>query len=449
MSQTTNQQVDWSSILSNIGKELEVLKTNANTNANVNINTNTSNSIVNNSTLTSDLTSERKSGDDYTEPMLTGEDGVDPNNNVNTNANTNTNINANVNIDYRQKFNEAIKSQMSQHPSNLLSSGLTSLTSPQVKQEAVGTLMSTLTTHATPITTPAIMPVVTTPYQPDMDAITKYAVKDMSGLGKIFMDNKDLYELESRLFFYSPSSGLMTDDITEPMFKQIFIFFCSNPIHFNVKPWVVTLDTYYDDYIRMRKNIKTQHITWQKKEPRENRNWRVDGRPLSIRISLKVEKTLSIMDNGILTIGKDMQKLLNDRRSNVNINVNVNILTGANTSSNTSTANKKLDWELDEFSKIDGRPLSMVEEDQLPILYRMKKTASFEYKDKVATCYFSQIWTGDTEASMLINKPTFSVEVEINPEYIKRVSSDDVLKHLLVRSLELQGLNAPLSLTKL
>lgn len=239
-------------------------------------------------------------------------------------------------------------------------------------------------------------PKPSTPYEFDMKRTTKHAVKRLTKFGDILKENPDSYELESRLIVHPSNSHKISPNIPVVLFDKILNFFTLNARHYKFMPWYYTVDHFFADNVRMRKTWpKAQSgggdekaapkatVSWAKKRLIENSDWNIDGRPLSMRISLKLEKKITPPDNGAAT----------------------------------------------------------------PTFIQSKQTCSFQ--DKAVTVFFSYVWQGETEYQTRVSIPSYSIEVEVNNSAIAPSTlPEEVVYNLLTRTLELQGLNSPLSLSE-
>ena len=124
-------------------------------------------------------------------------------------------------------------------------------------------------------------------------------------------------------------------------------------------------------------------VSWVKKKLVENSDWHIDGRLLSMRISLKMEKKVSPPESSGAIAG----------------------------------------------------------------FIQSKQTCSFQ--DKAVTIFFSYVWQGETEYQTRVSKPICMIEVEVNNSAITAsTGAEEIIYNLVARTLELQGLNSPLSLSE-
>jgi hypothetical protein len=224
------------------------------------------------------------------------------------------------------------------------------------------------------------------PFEFDMHHTTQQIVKRLKKFGEIIKENPDSYELESRLIVKHSNSHKMSPHVPEALFNQILHFYTRNVKYFEFMPWYYTSDSFFNNDIRVRNSWSSKNkkpvVAWVKKKLIENSDWHIDGRPLSMRISLKIEKKVPALE----TL-------------------------------------------------------------PVPILLQTKQTCSF--KDRAVTIYFSSIWQGESEYQMKVAIPTHSIEVEINNSSILHTTdAEEIITNLVIRTLELQGLNSPLSLAE-
>jgi hypothetical protein len=128
-------------------------------------------------------------------------------------------------------------------------------------------------------------------------------------------------------------------------------------------------------------------ISWMRKTLVENSDWAIHGREFGMRVSLKLEKKIV--------------------------------------------------------------PPETITATTTPLMIQSKRTCSF--RDKAVTIFFSVVWSGDNEFDAKHCKlPIRTIEVEINnDEAMLLIRPEDVIHNLVVRTLDLQGVNAHLSLSEL
>ena len=222
------------------------------------------------------------------------------------------------------------------------------------------------------------------PYEVDIPSVILNTVKKIKSLAEIIKQDPQSYELESRLIRKIPRIQKITSNVQESLYKQIQEFYIRNARHFKFTPEFYTLDKFFPGDIRVRQK------------------W-----------SLKNKK---------VTVQWIRKKLIENS-----------------------------DWN------VDGRPLgirfSLKSEKEieplktlpLPNWIQLKETCSFERNGQVI--YFSTVWEGESEYKMRVSLCQRTIEVEpINSEVVA-LSADDIARNLIIASLELQGLNGPLSLT--
>lgn len=245
------------------------------------------------------------------------------------------------------------------------------------------------------------------PFEFDMKHTTRHIINKLSKIADRFKEDLNSYELESRLIVKFPSSHKVSTDIPPDMFDEILNYFLINSLagHYKFTPWFYTMDIFYPGDIRQRntwslsrgatsntinqglRNISTGEVevikTCCEKKLDENSDWYIDGRPLSMRVSLKKEKKISPL------------------MSTTNVMTSIQI----------------------------------------------KQTCILQ--DKTVTIYFSFVWHGDTEYEARYSIPNRMIEVEINNSAVTPTTrSDSIIYNLVARTLELQGLNAPLALSE-
>lgn len=231
------------------------------------------------------------------------------------------------------------------------------------------------------------------PFEFDVHSTISNCAKRLKKFADIYKENLNIYELETRLFMRSNAIGQhLSPSIPETLFNQILSFYTRNVKHFQFTPWYYTFDSIYENDIRLRKTWSSKNpkptFEWVQKKIIENSNWHIDGRPLSMRVSLKIEK------------------------------------------------------------KVD--PLTS--KGSIPAITYMQTKQTCCFKDTMFSIYFSSIWKGSSEYEMQVAKPIFSIEVEVDSLsnlLVNNLStSTEIISNLIIRTLELQGLNSPLSLVE-
>jgi hypothetical protein len=232
----------------------------------------------------------------------------------------------------------------------------------------------------------------------NMEKTTAFIVKELTHMGDILKENPSSYELETRLIMKPSNSHKFTTNIPLPLFDKILNFFTMTARHYKFTPWYYTSDHYFPNHIRRRETWSNSPslsssiphtVEWVKKKPIEKSDWNVDMRPLSMRVSLALEKKID------------------------------------------PTPAMISNYEKKNFEK-----------------NRSKQTCAF--KDKVLTIYFAHVWKGETEYETSVSIPTCNIEIEYNNKTIcSTTTPEEIIYNLIARTLETQGLNSPLSLSKI
>ncbi len=266
-------------------------------------------------------------------------------------------------------------------------------------------------TSASETITTAVAPRHKPQFDFPMHQTINHVIPKITRLAKIYKDNPDLYELESRLIVKVPTSHEIDTNITEPLYQQILDFYRRN---YPLWPdWKMTRsynthDQYYPGDIRERttwRKLESGAIEpvmisgklipltpqWVQKELVENSDWYVSDRPLAIRFSLKTERPIDppTAPGALGTLGA----------------------LGA-----------------------PGRCVT-------------KSTTLFE--DAFTVTSFSEVWTGDSANKAAVSKPTFTIEVENkNTLALYKIDPFRIAKNLIIRTVELQGTDTPCSLSE-
>ena len=250
-----------------------------------------------------------------------------------------------------------------------------------------------------------------TQFEFDMQSTIKNAVGKITKWGDVIKVNPNSYELETRLMLIPSNSHKLSVNIPDNLFDKILNFYTKNVRHYKLVPWYYTFDHYFPNDIRRREtnpgplssNQVSHSVVWCKKKLFDNDDWRIDGRPLSMRVSLKREEVID-----------EPWKF-----------------TRVSTGSGTNGAYINTGGEIDKKLKS----------------YHVKQTCSFQ--DKAVTIFFSYVWEGENEekAELAIVKRTIEVEV-FNKSIGPITRPEEIVYNLIARTVELQGLNSPCSLSQ-
>jgi hypothetical protein len=244
----------------------------------------------------------------------------------------------------------------------------------------------------------------------------RHLVTDLTEMAVMYKLCSDEYkpEFESRLISKIPTSLETDTNIPEELFDEIMSFYASNfPMWANWRmiPLYHTHDQYYAGDIRKRRTwrevkesvesstaviepVTIAGVTtplypqWvEKKQIGKNSDWYVAGRPLALRFSLKTERPITPPPD-----------------------------------------------ETEISAMVEGDVVS-------------KSTTAFE--DAFTIIYFSKVYTGEDDRKASSAKPTCSIEVECkNTASVMKLKAEDIANNLAVRTVELQGTDKPMSLSK-
>lgn len=253
------------------------------------------------------------------------------------------------------------------------------------------------------------------PYELDIDATTRHIKHRLKKFAIVLQETPASYELESRLIVRHSHSRKVSPDVPAPLFDRILNFFAQHFAHYHFTSWYSTHDSFFPDDVRLRKkwtnngdststssdnggdNSQQQQlppeeptkveISWMRKTLVENSDWAIHGREFGMRVSLKLEKKIT--------------------------------------------------------------PPETITATTTPLMIQSKRTCCF--RDKAVTIFFSVVWSGDNEFDAKHCKlPIRTIEVEVNnDEAMLLIRPEDVIYNLIVRTLDLQGVNAHLSLSEL
>jgi hypothetical protein len=223
------------------------------------------------------------------------------------------------------------------------------------------------------------------------------SVRELQYLAQILMSNLDCYELETRLIQKSDSTRKANTSIPSKIWNDMKNYY------FYLKPDLIKekydlRDTYYHDKYRRREILKTikdpktnkdtkiSSVEWIQKSRITSHDKKLCNRPLSFRVSLQKEK------------------------------------------------------------KIKNQP-STIDENTRP--FRIQVKTVYAVSDKFSTVFFTENWISSNVEDIAQRKIIYNVEVEVNNSCIdpNKILPEEIVYNLLLRTLELQGLNGPLALT--